>query len=340
MKKIAFMFLTITNHKQPKIWEMFFKGHESKYNIYYHPKSKVDVTQKLFKKCIIKNIAETKRMYILDANLALMKAAYEADNDNYKFILVTDSCIPIRTFDYIYDKLIMDNRSYIEWWKTHPFNDFANRYDIAVKETGFKFPHNKYKKHSAYFILNREYMKEIVDHKINNTKEYHFFVNLPAGDEHFLSLLSGKQENEPNIINYTVTGADWEYRDCIKEKDRQVFDYWHKAFNEKPNQFTNLLYDNYSESRSHPRFINKLTNLIFQNIIVADSFFYRKFDTDSNIMQFWDTLIDIKSNLKLPNHNKHIVRHRHRRQRHSPKRLKSKVRSKKRKKKKLFKKTK
>jgi len=43
-KKIAFLFLTLSNPNFPDIWDKYFKGNEDKYSIYIHPKNPNEVS--------------------------------------------------------------------------------------------------------------------------------------------------------------------------------------------------------------------------------------------------------------------------------------------------------
>ena len=65
MKKIAFLFLIIDNPNFPTIWNKYFRGNSSKYNIYIHPKYPENTTWK--KKNIIKNLKETQWGFIVEA---------------------------------------------------------------------------------------------------------------------------------------------------------------------------------------------------------------------------------------------------------------------------------
>ena len=49
MKKIALLFLTIDNHNQPDIWNLFLENTSSTFNIYCHPKYPKKVTQSFLK---------------------------------------------------------------------------------------------------------------------------------------------------------------------------------------------------------------------------------------------------------------------------------------------------
>ena len=101
-QKIAFCFLTIGDINHHEIWYEFFKNNKDKISIYVHPKHK-DLVKSFFKDYIIKENIKTGwgNISLVDATNLLIKNAL-IDYNNYKIILVSDSCIPIKSFDYIY----------------------------------------------------------------------------------------------------------------------------------------------------------------------------------------------------------------------------------------------
>ena len=106
-KKIAFLFITIGDVNFPKIWDDYFKDNNDKYNIYIHPKYPEKVTWNKDK--IIQNLQETSWGFIVKAYIELFKSALQ-DKDNYKFITISESCLPIQSFDQFYTNVINDPR--------------------------------------------------------------------------------------------------------------------------------------------------------------------------------------------------------------------------------------
>ena len=114
--KIAFLFLTIDNVRFPEIWEYYFKNNNDKFNIYCHPKYPDKVTVSWQKKNIITNLVPTKWGFLTDATVNLLFSALQ-NKDNFKFILVSESCLPIKSFDILYKFLNKNhiNTSYIDF---------------------------------------------------------------------------------------------------------------------------------------------------------------------------------------------------------------------------------
>ena len=108
MKKIAYCFLIYDIIEQEELWYEYFKNVDSnKYNIYIHSKENPKLlyfNDKLLSNCIPTKYGAPSQ--VLAHNL-LFKKAY--DDDNYKIISLSQSCIPFKSFDYIYEYLTKDN---------------------------------------------------------------------------------------------------------------------------------------------------------------------------------------------------------------------------------------
>ena len=120
MKKIAFLFLIKDTIHFPKIWNEYFKDQEGKYSIYLHPKYPEKTEWK--KNRIIKNLQPTQWGHITKAYFELFKEAFK-DKQNYKFITLSESCIPIQSFDNFYKDTISDERSWIKTMKISKYNN-------------------------------------------------------------------------------------------------------------------------------------------------------------------------------------------------------------------------
>ena len=104
-KKIAFCFLIYEEINHESLWNNFFKKiDKNKFTIYIHYKNNKPL--KYFEKYKLKNCIETCwgcLSIVLAQNLILKEAL--KDKDNKHFIWLSDSCIPVKSFDYIYNYL-------------------------------------------------------------------------------------------------------------------------------------------------------------------------------------------------------------------------------------------
>jgi hypothetical protein len=286
MKKIAFLFLILDNPNFPKIWDKYFRGHKDKYSIYIHPKYPEKTVWK--KSNIISNLKETGWGFITRAYLELLKEAFK-DPDNYKFVTISESCIPIQSFNQFYDAVTNDPRSWIKSMKISKYN-YKARIDTQKTKPRPKI----FLKNYARFCLNREH----TDMLISKSKELEFFHKMHVGDEFFLSVLYPLK----NVRDFAVTYDDWEYvkREGfkIKEEIRKLYELVEanktgktdksKEIKELRNKFNNIM--------KNPKLITDVLPDLEQ-IKECKSYFYRKFSKDSNIEKYWKEIIDY--------HNKH-----------------------------------
>ena len=260
MKKIAFLFLTLDNPNFPNIWNNYFKNHKDKYNIYIHPKYPDKLTWK--KKCMIKNLKQTAWGFITEAEIELLKEAYK-DKDNYKFVTISESCIPTQSFDTFYNETINDPRSWIKIMKISIYDQEAR---LKVK--------GNFIKHYARFCLNREHVKILLN------KDLSFFHKMQVGDEFFLSSLYPLK----NYKDFAVTYDDWDWtnqqKEIIKNKMKKVKN--DEEYLKLKEEFNNI-------AKSPKTIINVEEDL--DKIKKCKSYFYRKFGKGSNIEKYWKEII-------------------------------------------------
>jgi len=282
MKKIAFLFLVLDNPNFPNLWDSYFKGHSDKYTIYIHPKYKSKCTWK--KKNVIKNIQETEWGFITRAYIELMQEAYK-DKTNYKFVTISESCIPIKSFDNFYNDVINDNRSWVKRMNISNY-DYTSR--IITQKT-LPFPKHLIK-HYARFCLNRDHVKIL----LSKSYELEFFHNMQVGDEFFLSVLYPFKNS---IKNFNVTYDDWDYVDLMKRdlnnKIKNIQIMQNKLPLDKGIEKNDELfkyYDIYNNISKSPKTILDVREDL-NKIKSCESYFYRKFSKDSNIENYYKIIL-------------------------------------------------
>jgi hypothetical protein len=221
MNKLAFIFLIYSTINHESIWYKFFKNvDKTRYNIYIHYKT--DIKLEFFDEYKVKNIINTKY-----ADISIVKAQNymlnEAliDVNNTHFIFLSGSCIPFKSFDYIYNVLdskfsyfhIADKKECLP-----DCREALNYIDIKYLNKASQWCILN-KKHSILLINGANYYKHVHNH---NTLNYLvWFNNSYAPDElcylTFLArVFNNKLENE--IIatyynkppEYATTFANWE----------------------------------------------------------------------------------------------------------------------------------
>jgi hypothetical protein len=186
-KKIAFLFLIKDGINKEELWHNFFENVDTnKYSIYIHYKNNIKL--KYFDKYKLSNTIPTKwgDISLVKAQKLLLKNALK-DKNNYKFIFLSDSCIPIKNFNYVYDFLISNNNSY--------FNNFVKK----------KSKNSIIYKTFQWFILNKEHA-DIIN---NDSVEIRYYTKFFAPDElYFLTTILKKNTNNlvinKNTSDYTT----------------------------------------------------------------------------------------------------------------------------------------
>lgn len=268
IKKLGFLFLCRNYINNLDIWKLFFQNNYNKCNIYIHCSEPDTITQEFIKKYLVDKVIPSRWGNIYPPIKYLQECSLK--NNDYKMILVSESTIPVKSFDYIYNFLIKNNSSYM----TYTPHLTRNKWDIYTNKTQLeRFINNMIKcrdfanhidvKHwyfnECWHILNNYHTSLIV----KDTYYYKYMKYGFAWDENYPSYILSVHNELDNIINYETTYVNWD------EKTR----------NDKGG-YNPKLYTIVTSTD-----IDKFKN---QNILFA-----RKFSKDSNINTFIPELFSI-----------------------------------------------
>ncbi|KAJ8459453.1 hypothetical protein OPV22_032379 [Ensete ventricosum] len=208
--KIAFMFLTPGSLPFEKLWETFFLGHEGRFSIYVHASREKPVHMSpLF---VGRDIRSAKvvwgKISMVEAEKRLLANALQ-DSDNQHFVLLSDSCVPLHNFDYVYNYLMGTNVSYIDtFWDPGPHGNarYTEHMLPEIEEKDFR-------KGSQWFSMKRQHALIVMADSLYFTK---FKLYCKPGfdgrncyaDEHYLPTLFTKIDPH-GIANWSVTHVDW-----------------------------------------------------------------------------------------------------------------------------------
>jgi hypothetical protein len=212
--KIAFLFLTYNNLKRPDIWNKFFgiddnninkSKYSNKYTIYNHAKESDKVTDILLKDRHIPEHIETcwGCDSLVEANTLMIREALK-DPLNKKFILVSDSCIPIVSFDKFYNEVMKDDKSILG---ITYINTTIRRYNMLKNPS---FPASKFVNHSGSGLIINKKHAEILNSELDNFKKD--WISNDCMDEHYygtiLTILDSEFDNNNN--NRKITFDIWQ----------------------------------------------------------------------------------------------------------------------------------
>ncbi|PIN23042.1 hypothetical protein CDL12_04237 [Handroanthus impetiginosus] len=180
--KVAFMFLTPGPLPLSPLWDKFFKGHEGMYSIYpvyWGTMSMIDAERRLL------------------ANALL-------DSSNQRFVLLSDSCIPIFNFTIVYNYLMGTNYSFLSSYDD-PRKIGRGRYNrrmwpiVTVEQ---------WHKGSQWFEIHRNLAVKIVSDQKYYQVFNEFCVKPCYNDEHYLPTLVNILLSNVNS-NRSITWVDW-----------------------------------------------------------------------------------------------------------------------------------
>ncbi|KAK8965407.1 hypothetical protein KSP40_PGU004512 [Platanthera guangdongensis] len=208
--KVAFMFLTPGSLPFEKLWEKFFEGHDGKYSIYVHASRETPVhVSPIF---VGRDIRSAKvvwgKISMVDAEKRLLANALQ-DTHNQQFVLLSDSCIPLHSFDYVYRYLIHTNLSFIDCFED-PGPLGTGRYTTQMNP---EVVENSFRKGSQWFSVKRKHALLILADYLYYTKfKLYCKPGMEGGncyaDEHYLPTLF-YMIDPTGIANWSVTHVDW-----------------------------------------------------------------------------------------------------------------------------------
>ncbi|XVE58798.1 hypothetical protein DITRI_Ditri04bG0197900 [Diplodiscus trichospermus] len=203
--KIAFMFLAKGAIPLAPLWEMFFKGHERLYSIYVHshPSYKGFVAEDsvFYGRRIPSKPVEWGKSTMIDAERRLLANGL-LDFTNKRFVLLSESCIPLVNFAATYSYLLNSKQSYIGSFDD-PSKVGRGRYNPKMHPA---ISISQWRKGSQWFEADRRVATEILSDK----KYYEIFRQYCRPpcymDEHYIliNILMPEQNS-----NRSVTWVDW-----------------------------------------------------------------------------------------------------------------------------------
>ena len=208
--KIGFCFLIYKNLSQHKTWLSFFKGvDKSRYGIYCHPKKPRSASrQSLLSGNIIDNLVETgwAKPSLVQASLNLFQAAIDDGCD--QVVLLSGSCIPIHSFNYISSKLSC-GKSFLHFC---PDAKQSGYFDITETKRRYRIS-----KHIKDFIEFKDFIKseqwlslsKYDCQKVLEDNSLDFFTDVFAADEHYIPTVLNKHGLLDSIENQQITFTDW-----------------------------------------------------------------------------------------------------------------------------------
>jgi hypothetical protein len=208
--KIAFLFLTPGALPFEKLWDMFFHGHEGRFSIYVHAsKDKpVHFSRYFINRQIRSDKVVWGKISMVDAEKRLLANALK-DTDNQHFVLLSDSCIPLHDFDYVFNYLMYTNISFVDCFED-PGPHGSGRYSEHMLPEVEK---NDFRKGAQWFTLKRQHAVIVLADNLYYSKFRDYCKPGMDGrncysDEHYLPTFFSMHDPQ-GVSNWSVTHVDW-----------------------------------------------------------------------------------------------------------------------------------
>ncbi|CAN1811303.1 Glycosyltransferase BC10 [Linum perenne] len=209
--KIAFMFLTPGQLPFEKLWDKFFRGHEENFSVYVHASSNkpVHVSRYFVNRDIRGEQVIWGKISMIDAERRLLANALQ-DPDNQHFVLLSDSCVPLHKFDYIYNYLMYTNISFVDCFYDPGPHGNGRYSEHMLPEVGIK----DFRKGAQWFSMKRQHALIVVADSLYYSKFRDYCrPGMEGGknciaDEHYLPTFFHMVDPQ-GIANWSVTHVDW-----------------------------------------------------------------------------------------------------------------------------------
>ncbi|XP_011094091.1 uncharacterized protein LOC105173886 isoform X1 [Sesamum indicum] len=208
--KIAFLFLTPGALPFERLWDKFFQGHEGRFSVYVHAsKDKpVHFSRYFINREIRSDTVVWGKISMVDAERRLLANALK-DPNNQHFVLLSDSCIPLRDFDYVYNYLMNTNVSFIDCFEDPGPHGTGRYIEYMLPEVEKK----DFRKGAQWFTMKRQHAIIIMADSLYYSKFREYCKPGMEGrncysDEHYLPTFFYMLD-PAGIANWSVTHVDW-----------------------------------------------------------------------------------------------------------------------------------
>ncbi|GAA0163197.1 transferase [Lithospermum erythrorhizon] len=209
--KIAYMFLTPGALPFEELWDKFFQGHEGKFSVYVHASKDraLHFSRYFINREVHSEQVDWGKISMVDAERRLLTYALK-DPDNQHFVLLSDSCIPLRGFDYVYNYLMYSNVSFVDSFVDpgpHGNGRYSEHMLPEVEKKDFRKGAQWFtmkRKHAIIIMADYLYYDKFRDYCRPGMEQNRNCYS----DEHYLPTFF-HMFDPTGISNWSVTHVDW-----------------------------------------------------------------------------------------------------------------------------------
>ncbi len=224
--KLALLFLTYGAIFHTDHWQDFLKNHKQLYSTYVHSKEPLPESSP-FKQYELKKKIPTTWENTMKAQLELLRVAFE-DKNNKKFIFLSESHLPLRTFDDTY-KVVVEPDESLFYYENSPHCIPGNPSYQEVRDIKEIPPEEQYL-NAQWVVLNRKHTEAMIkdyqdNHIIKIVEKYH------CDNEHYPSTFLAQKKLLYEVCKQDTTYVKWipntshqhEFTDLTKKQDSKLF---------------------------------------------------------------------------------------------------------------------
>ncbi|KAJ4973034.1 hypothetical protein NE237_006208 [Protea cynaroides] len=206
--KVAFMFLTRGPLPLAPLWDKFFKGQDGFYSIYVHSNPSFNESEPQGSVFYGRRITSNKEVRwgefsMIEAERLLLANAL-LDFSNERFVLLSESCIPLFNFSTIYSYLTNSTQTFVG-----AFDELGpvgrGRYNHHMSEL---IEIEQWRKGSQWFEMDRQLAIQIVSDNTFFPLFKKFCKRSCYADEHYLPTVVSMRFPKTNS-NRSLTWVDW-----------------------------------------------------------------------------------------------------------------------------------
>uniref|UniRef100_A0A0D9VFD1 Uncharacterized protein n=1 Tax=Leersia perrieri TaxID=77586 RepID=A0A0D9VFD1_9ORYZ len=210
-KKVAFLFLTRWDLPMAPLWDKFFEGYRGLYNVYVHSDPAFNGSDPGHASAFHRRIIPSKevkwgQISMVEAERRLLAHALLDDRSNARFLLLSESHVPLFDFPTVYSYLINSTKVYVESYDL-PGATGRGRYKRGMSPV---VAAAQWRKGSQWFELDRALAGDVVADDVYFPVFARFCRRNCYADEHYLpTFLSIRHPSR--VANRSVTWVDWSH---------------------------------------------------------------------------------------------------------------------------------
>ncbi|KAG2582626.1 glycosyltransferase BC10-like [Panicum virgatum] len=207
--KVAFLFLTRWDLPMAPLWNSFFHGHRGRYNVYVHTDpafngSEPPETSAFHRRRIPSKEVKWGHVSMVEAERRLLAHALLDDPSNARFVLLSESHVPLFDFPTVHSYLVNSTQVFLESYD-QPGATGRGRYSRRMSPV---VAAAQWRKGSQWFDLDRGLAADVVADRVYFPVFRRFCSRGCYADEHYLPTLINIRRPAA-AANRSLTWVDW-----------------------------------------------------------------------------------------------------------------------------------